>query len=318
MLCTIFRARKKMRMEELESNEQKCFKLTKLKDLASARRECVQKFMTLRNDKLSRKRTLSTNRESAWQFSLDPLANESGNISGQTSQKFRQGIAERKIQSPIMNYTNDVHSESGVEMFDGVVKHFDSFQFVFQHGNTFSAQGLHHFLSHEEKILGYMKRSHGNSETCSIMYKIVKGTEDIAFGANNSGFAFVDLVLTVSKEQKFVYNGFIEFRFVSDSHELVFFKHHEFLAKPLHESDSGTSSPLSQQVTFPSVVSLDMHTQGHALPRLEVHTHDTGARPGIPQDERGQPSQVGNAQGQALAQIEYQHVETSGNVGMDI
>lgn len=305
-------------MEQLESNEKKCFELTRLQDLASARRGCVQKFMALRNDRLSHKIKVNTSPESAWQFSLDPVTNESETNTGQTSQRFQQGIPDIKAQSPPLNDTNEATNEFANDLFDGVVKHFDSFQFVFQHGNTFSSQGLRHFLFHEKKILDYMKRSHGNSENCSIVFEIVGGADDISLSANNSGFALVDLVLSVSDQQKYVYNGFIEFRFESDSHELLYFKHHEFLAKPLHESDSASSSPLSQQVTFPSVVSLDMHSQGHVLPRLDINPHDTGARPQILQDNRVQPSNGGSAQAGSLGRIEYQHVDTPGSVGMDI
>ena len=58
-----------MRLDELESNESKYFELKIKEDLAIARRECVQKFMTLRTEVLH-KRQRNKGAESAWQFSV--------------------------------------------------------------------------------------------------------------------------------------------------------------------------------------------------------------------------------------------------------
>ncbi len=313
------RARKKMRLEQLEANELKYFELQKRENLSNARRECVCNFLQLRSENLSRKKVAAPAPESTWQFSLGPLGNDSEVNDGEIPATHRQSNAsELSSDIPSGNEKSLANSESIKNTFQGIVNDFSSFKFVFQHGNTYSSQGLENLLVHEEKILDYMKRSHGNSDVCSIEYHVVGGSREVSLGSNNNGFALIEIVLTVSREQKVTYSGFIEFQFVAGSHELIFFKHHEFLTKPCPDSESSTSSSLSQQVTFPSVVSLDVPSQGHVLSRLDINAYDSGTRSEKPPNMQDEVTHVRQENVHQMPGMSYQTEENQNPVGMDI
>ena len=310
-----------MRLEQLEANELKYFELQKRENLSNARRECVCNFLKLRSENLSRKKVASPAPESTWQFSLGPLGHDSEVNDGEISTTHKQSNAS-ELSSDISSRNEKIlaNCESIKNTFQGIVKDFSSFKFVFQHGNTYSSQGLENLLVHEEKILDYMKKSHGNSDVCAISYHIAGGSNDVSLGSNNNGFALIEIVLTISREQKVTYSGFIEFQFVPGSHELLFFKHHEFLSKSCPDSESSTSSSLSQQVTFPSVVSLDVPSQGHVLSRLDINLYDSGTRPEKAPNMRDEVSHVQHEQENVhqMPAMTYQPEESQNPVGMDI